>query len=72
MDVVDRLPCIDVVCAHGGHEGCRPNGPMSLRELSQRLDWPEPGPELLPVGSDAWWQATVERMKRRSHEHRVA
>lgn len=66
MDVIDRLPCTDVVCAHGGHRSCRPVVTSGYRTAEQhravveRSHW--------PVGSLAWWYETVERMRRRSRE----
>lgn len=68
MDVVDRLPCIDVVCEHGGHRGCDPLAAfpdvplIDVRDCNVR-------PSLEPVfGSPAWWADTVARMQRRTRE----
>lgn len=40
-DVVDRMPCIDIVCAHGGHRWCTPELRQTvLDELARIHDEP--------------------------------
>lgn len=64
MDTIDRLVCDDVVCDHGGHQGCRPPIGVSPREVEAM----ERTARSIGIGSDAWWRETVERMRRHGGE----
>lgn len=51
-DPIDRLPCSDVVCARGGHEGCRVLEEITVVKRKEPIGWVTPAGTVWAEGTE--------------------